>query len=212
MTGRKIKDSVEIVAEPWIGSPYYTDAEKFTFVFWSDESSFRRYFDELDLEVVIDLACGHGRHAELIQNKVGKLYLMDVLDENIAFCKNRLSKNQRIEFIKNDGCTFRPIEANSVTAIFCYDSMVHFSPDIVASYLADAYRVLKSHGLALFHHSNYAAQQDRHFGQNPHARNYMTFRLFQSFAEMAGLTIVKSEAIKWGNDPDLDRISLLRKD
>ncbi len=212
MTKGSIEESVEIVAKPWIDSPYYADAEKWMFIFWSEESLFRQYFDQLDLSVVIELACGHGRHAERILHKVGKLYLMDVLDENIAFCKNRMSKNQALVFIRNNGYTFQPIEPNSVTAIFCYDAMVHFSPDIVASYLIDAHRVLKSNGLALFHHSNHSAPQDRHYGQNPHARNHMTFELFQSIVSSAGLKIIKSEPIKWGDFPDLDRISLLRKD
>lgn len=212
MTERSIEESVEIVAQPWIGSRYYADAEKWMFLFWSKEFPFRRYFDQLDLSVVIELACGHGRHAENIQHRAGKLYLMDVLDENIAFCKNRMGNNQAIEFIKNNGYTFQPIETATVTAIFCYDAMVHFSPDIIASYCTDAHRVLKSGGLALFHHSNYPAPLDRHYGQNPHARNHMTFELFQSIVKSAGLKIVRSEAIKWADIPDLDRISLLQKD
>jgi ubiquinone/menaquinone biosynthesis C-methylase UbiE len=207
----KIEESVDIVARHWIDSPYYADAEKWTYLFWSDGCLFRQYFDQLDLDVVIELACGHGRHAEMIRSKVGKLYLIDFLEENIAFCRNRLAGNPHFEFIKNDGFSFRPIEANSVTSIFCYDAMVHFSSDIVGSYLADAHRVLKSQGLALFHHSNYAAPPDRHYGLNPHARNHMTKELFESLATSAGMSIVASQSMRWGTAPDLDRLSLLRK-
>jgi SAM-dependent methyltransferase len=206
-----IRASVDLVAEPWIGSPYYDEAEKWTFIFWDEGRIFRRFFDRLDLDSVIELACGHGRHAQIIQDKVGKLTLMDVLEENIVFCQRRLGSNPRLAFLKNDGHTFQPIEPDSVTAIFCYDAMVHFSPDIVASYVADAHRVLKPGGHALFHHSNYSAPLDRHYGQNPHARNHMTFELFQEIAEAGRMAIVASEAMPWGNVPDLDRLSLLRK-
>ena len=206
-----IKDSVDLVAEPWINSPYYGEAEQWTFIFWDEKFIFRQFFDRLDLTSVIELACGHGRHAEVIQNRVGQLYLIDVLAENVDFCKHRLGSNQRLTFLKNDGYTFQPIEPNSVTAIFCYDAMVHFSPDIVASYVSDAHRVLRSGGQALFHHSNYAAPLDRHYGLNPHARNHMTFELFRDIVDAAELTIVASKAILWGEDRDLDRVSLLRK-
>ena len=209
MTG-SIKESVDVVAEPWINSRYYDEAEKWTFIFWSEDRIFRRLFNKLDLDSVIELACGHGRHAEVVQHKVGTLRLMDVLDENIEFCKRRLGSNPKLEFVKNDGHTFQPVAANSVTSIFCYDAMVHFSPDIVASYVADAYRVLKPGGQVLLHHSNYDAPTDQHYGLNPHARNHMTYELFKSIAAAAGMTIVASEPIPWG-EPDLDRLSLLRK-
>ncbi len=207
-----IKASVDLVAEPWINSPYYGEAEQWTFIFWSQRSKFPQFFNQLDLDSVIELGCGHGRHAEVIQNKVGKLYLMDVLQENVEFCKRRLGSNQRLAFLKNDGHTFQPIEPNSVTAIFCYDAMVHFSPDIVASYISDAHRVLKPGGQALFHHSNYPAPLGQHYGQNPHARNHMTFELFLEFANAGSLSIVASKALRWGVHDDLDRVSLLRKD
>lgn len=89
--------------------------------------------------------------------------------------------------------------------------MVHFSPDIVQNYLKDAARILKPEGMGLFHHSNYAAPMDRHYGQNPHARNHMTKDLFAYFAAQAGLKVVESVVIDWSTSKDLDCVSLVRR-
>jgi hypothetical protein len=89
--------------------------------------------------------------------------------------------------------------------------MVHFSPEMVESYLQDSIRVLKPGGMALFHHSNYPAPLDRHYGQNPHARNHMTVELFAKLVQDAGLQLETSKTIKWGNEENLDAISLVRK-
>jgi len=63
--------------------------------------------------------------------------------------------------------------------------------------------------MALFHHSNYPAPLDRHYGQNPHSRNHMTQKLFTTYAEAAGLTVIESVVIPWGKEPDLDCITLV---
>lgn len=206
-----LKNSVETVARPWEASPYYARAEQWTHLFWDKDSKFRKLFDRLDLTAVVELACGHGRHAEQILKSSGKLYLVDVLEENILYCKQRFGDHSQLVYMQCNGYNFEPIESSSVTSIFSYDAMVHFSQDIVESYLKDAARILKPAGMALFHHSNYSAPAARSFGQNPHARNHMTYDLFQDLAQTAKLTVEASEAIDWGGVKSLDRITLLQK-
>jgi len=89
--------------------------------------------------------------------------------------------------------------------------MVHFRADVVGAYLADTHRILKAGGRALFHHSNYAENPDRSFGQNPHARAYMTPATFRTLADQAGLVILEDQTINWGGMPALDRVTLLEK-
>jgi hypothetical protein len=48
------------VGAAWRQSPYYDDAERWTILFWNDETPFRKFFDQLDLTTVLELACGHG--------------------------------------------------------------------------------------------------------------------------------------------------------
>jgi cyclopropane fatty-acyl-phospholipid synthase-like methyltransferase len=142
--------------------------------------------------------------------RADRLTLMDIHESNLEVCRDRLRMHADIICTRNNGYDFRPIADRSVTAIFCYDAMVHFSPDLVQSYLNDTKRVLTPGGMALFHHSNYAAPEDRPYGQNPHARNHMTFDLFCSYAASARLAVEKSEILDWGGVEKLDRLTLLR--
>jgi len=202
--------SVRTVGKAWKKSTYSADAEKWTFIFWNEDGPFRRMFEQLDMSAVLELACGHGRHAEQMADRTENLILMDIHESNMAACRERLNSYGHIRYIKNNGYDFRPVFDRALTAIFCYDAMVHFSPDLVQSYLNDAKRVLKPGGMMLLHHSNFSAPVGVPYGQNPHARNHMTFELFQSYASAAGLALEASEVLGWGGVKNLDRISLLR--
>jgi SAM-dependent methyltransferase len=214
-----LRHSIEVVKEAWIGSPYYEDAEKWTFFFWDERFIFRRYFDQLDVTRCAELACGHGRHAEqLLQrypDRVEALYCLDVLEENVAFTMKRIAMYRQAAVVLVSGCDFQPIASGTLTSIFSYDAMVHFSPDIVLSYLIDAHRVLAPGGRALFHHANLYApdtgKPGRHYGLNPNARNHMTLALLEFFAQEAGLRILQTEAMAWAEIPDTDRITLLER-
>lgn len=205
-----LKD-VAVVAEPWAGSSYYEDAERSTANFWADGSAFRSLFDRLNRGVLVDLAAGHGRHTAEAAKLAPRVYALDVLEENVAFCRARLADLPHVTCLRNDGFSFQPLEADTATGIYCYDAMVHFSPGIVEAYLQDAQRVLKPGGRGLFHHSNYPAPLDRHYGQNPHARNHMTQALFASLARDAGLTVIESQVMDWGREKALDCLTLVAK-
>jgi SAM-dependent methyltransferase len=202
---------VRIVAEPWAGSAYYENAEQWTYFFWQEGGVFRRLFNRLDTTSLVELAVGHGRHAERAAQLASKLCVIDVLAENIGASAKRLAAFNNVSYLHNDGFSYRPVADASVTGIYCYDAMVHFSPEIVAAYLQDTQRVLAPGGRAVFHHSNYAAPAERHYGQNPHARNHMTQALFSEFAARAGLTVSESVVIPWGKEVALDCVTLLEK-
>ena len=206
-----IEESVRTVGAAWKESPYYETAERWTHIFWDHSTPFRRLFDRLDLAATLELACGHGRHSEQIAARCGRLVLMDIHSENIEFCRSRLSHFANTEYYVNNGFNFHPLADQSLTSLFCYDAMVHFSPDIVRSYLLDTARILKPNGQALFHHSNYPAPENVSYGKNPHARNHMTQPLFCSFAREAHLAVVESIVIPWSNEPNLDCITLVQK-
>lgn len=201
---------VAAVGAAWANSRYYSDAERWTPMFWQADGSFRPMFDKLDLTSVIELACGHGRHAAQIATAAGHIIMVDIFEDNLEFCRERLGRHKNIEFLKGDGISY-PVPNECVTAIFCYDAMVHFSPDMVRAYLRDTYRVLVPGGKALFHHSNYAAPLDRPYGENPHARNHMTADLFSKFCSEAKLAILETRVINWGSSSDLDAITLIEK-
>lgn len=197
------------IGSDWIESPYYEDAEKWLHIFWDENSQFKRLFDQLELTHVLELACGHGRHGEKLRGKASKLTMMDINESNTEFCTQRFKNEKNFEVLKNNGIDFQPVPNNSITSIFCYDAMVHFDHKLVLSYLQDTKRILVPGGLALYHHSNYPNYNFQHYGQNPHARNYMTKELFKDYAAQSGLIIKEQIVIGWGYEKDLDCITLV---
>ena len=136
---------------------------------------------------------------------------MDIHPANLDFCRTRLQRFDNVSFTVNSGFDFRPIEDGTASAIFCYDAMVHFNPDIVESYVIDTARVLRPSGLALYHHSNYSGAQNERYTKNPHGRNVMSQAEFCGLAARAGLQVVESFPIHWGGMPDLDCVTLVLK-
>lgn len=210
-TSKQLENSAALVAAPWANSAYYSNAERWTHLFWKDGTLFRRLFDEMDLSSALELSCGYGRHSEIVARMTRELTLVDMYDANLDHCRDRLRSHQSVQFIKGNGYSFEPVASESITAIYCYDSMVHFSPDLVESYLKDAARILRPGGMALFHHSNFPAPLDRHYGRNPHSRNHMTKELFASLATKAGLLIRESVVTSWGGVDNLDCVSLVQR-
>lgn len=206
-----LENSVQIVGEPWKSSAYYDDAEAWTWVFWDPTHPFRPCFDRLDLGHVIELACGRGRHSEIAAGLASHMTLIDIHQENLDACRERLSAFDNVDYICNDGYDYRPVQDGAATSIFCYDAMVHFSADLIESYLTDSARVLAPGGMALFQHSNYMSDSTQHYGLNPCARNLMTLERFAGLAGAAGLDVVQSRTLDWGGFTDLDGLTLLRK-
>ena len=83
-----LAQSVEVVADPWKQSTYYDDAERWTFIFWSEDHPFYPLFKLLDSTAVLELACGHGRHSEIVAERSSQLTVMDVHEQNIEYCRH----------------------------------------------------------------------------------------------------------------------------
>jgi SAM-dependent methyltransferase len=215
MVEGRIERSVDNVAKFWHADPYYDRAENSDWLvgFWDPDNirfPFRRMFNTLDLNVTLELAVGHGRHAAQIIDRVPKLILMDVVQENVAFCKQRFAGRENVACVQNKGADFRPVPDAALTSIYCYDAMVHFEYDVVLSYVADTARVLAPGGRALYHHSNLDAFPGRDHRKNPGGRNFMSQALFLHAASIAGLTVVESVPMDW-DAPFTDCLSLLEK-
>jgi cyclopropane fatty-acyl-phospholipid synthase-like methyltransferase len=207
----KLLTEVDIVKKPWELSPFYEEAERWTFVFWNDGTPFYEQFKKLDLTHVVELGCGWGRHSEIIAKRAKYLTLVDVFESNLSKCRQRLSSYENVKYILGNGYDYTGIDDNSVTAIISYDTMVHFSMDLMFSYLKDTSRILKQNGLALYHHSNFRGPGADHYGKNPGARNIMDFDLFVSVCQNVGLRVMDSQQLNWGGIQNLDRLTLLCK-
>ncbi len=207
-----LRRSAEASSKPFVDSTYYGEAEKWTPYWWDGRLAFRGFFDRLDLEFVIELSSGYGRHAEYSAKLCKHLVLMDVIGRNLKICRVRLGERfPHLAFVHNNGYDFQPVGDGTASAIYCYDSMVHFSADLVASYLTDTLRVLRPGGRALYHHSNYPGPQLAHFGQHPHARQCMTQEAFCHLARERGLRVVENVIIPWGEVEALDCITMVER-
>ena len=143
-------------------------------------------------------------------HKAGKVTLVDILEENIAACRNRFQTEQNISYYRNNGYNLEKLASEEYTALFCYDAMVHFEMMDIYEYLKDIYRVLVPGGMAVLHHSNNTADYKASFANAPNGRSFMSKELFAYLAYRAGFEVVEQEVIDWGVQ-NLDCISLVRK-
>ena len=213
--GGSVAQLAQNEAKVWDKSVYYDGAEKWTTLFWNPKGQFLRLFERLDLSCTLELACGHGRHSEHLLATYGdgikRLYMTDILSSNVQHCMVRIGPNAITSFFINNGVDFHPIADNSLSAIFCYDAMVHFNKEVVRAYLNDAARVLKPGGKALFHHSNYSAKSTTPFHSNPQSRAYMSATLFREYGEEAKLIVLEQSIFPWGGVENLDALTLVQK-
>lgn len=192
---------------------YYSKAEEKENIdiFWGKNSSFYKMFQKMNIERIIELACGQGRHVPWYIKDAKKIVLVDILDKNIELCKERFQGEEKIEYCINSGYDFRNLPSGFFTALFSYDAMVHFEMLDIFQYLKETERVLCRGGRALFHHSNNISNYKVTFATGKHGRNYMSRDLFAYLANRAGLIILEQKEIDWGGEKKLDCITLVEK-
>ncbi|NLL75912.1 MAG: methyltransferase domain-containing protein [Clostridiales bacterium] len=189
---------------------YFIEAENRLDFFWGEKSYFLKYFKQLDLTNVVELACGHGRHVGKYKGNAQNIILVDILNDNIEYCKNRFADETKISYYTNSGYDLSEIKTESQTALFTYDAMVHFEMLDIFNYLKETRRILKNGGMALFHHSNNTENYKVTFATGTGGRNYMSKDLFAHLCNRAGLDIVEQEIIDFVA-PGLDCITLVKK-
>lgn len=178
--------------------------------FWGEDSIFYKMFKKLDLDNVIELAAGRGRHVRMYEQEAKHIVLVDILQKNIDFCKERFKDNIKIDYYCNNGYNLSDLNDDEYSALFTYDAMVHFEMMDIFKYLNDIHRVLKRGGMALFHHSNNASNYKNAFANAVGGRSYMSKDLFAYLSYRAGFDVIEQHVIDWG-EKDLDCLSLVIK-
>src|SRR5262249_47533525 len=88
----------------WKQSPYYDMVEGFMDACWSE--TIWPMVSDCDFSVVVDLAAGHGRNSEKLRRVAGRVHVVDIVAENVEFCRRRFAGDARFEFHLCDGKTF----------------------------------------------------------------------------------------------------------
>lgn len=194
---------------------YFASHESVFFmnIFWAEDSIFYRLFQKLNLESVVELACGRGRHVERYIDRADKIVLVDILQGNIDFCKERYEGKKNVEYYVNNGYDLAELQSDSYTGIFSYDAMVHFELMDIANYLMESYRILKKGGRGLFHHSNNHSDPRVSFDSfgNSDGRSFMSKEIFAHLAYRAGFKVLEQHVIDWSGVSGLDCVTLLEK-
>lgn len=98
---------------------------------------FNKMLRQLDLDNVIELAAGRGRHVPMYEQKANHIVLVDILQKNIDFCKERFKGNEKIAYYCNNGYNLSEPNDNEYSTLFTYDAMVHFEMMDIFEYLKD---------------------------------------------------------------------------
>jgi ubiquinone/menaquinone biosynthesis C-methylase UbiE len=201
------------IGETWSQAAYYETHEQDHFMdfFWKEGCVFKRMFDTLTPDNILELACGHGRHVPRYQHLAKKITLVDINQSNIDFCRNRFAGNDKILCIVNNGTDLQDVPSESVTAVFSYDAMVHFEMTDVMQYIQEFSRILRSGGRALIHHSNNSGNPGGNPMWHPHWRNFMSLDIVTYAASRANFTIIEQQTLRWGEINNVDGVTLMQK-
>ncbi len=190
---------------------YFNKVEPKAERFWIEQSRYRRFFNQMNHDTVVEIACGKGRHTAIAAPLCGTIWATDTSVDAIEECKARFkdTPNVRVALVSGDS-GLAMIDSGSITAVFSYDAMVHFEMLTVASYLAEISRILRQRGRALLHHSNYGENPEGKFTDNPGWRNFMTMDIMRYLASRNNLKVVKHRIMNW-KAPKTDALTLLER-
>lgn len=206
------------IAALWLreGSPdwdYFQRASSPMIVerFWGGGSQFAELFSCLDPMVLLEIACGQGRHTEQAAKHSRRVLALEASPDALAIARRRLQGFDHVEFLLTpDGRTIPGVPDSTCTAVFSYDSFPHFEIISIHYYLCEVERVLIAGGRALLQISNNATVDDGLVLSSRSWRNYMTEPLFRHLANRAGLRVLEHRVISFVYE-ESDALVLLEK-
>lgn len=195
MEDSRLTRAVDEVAKDWKRAAYYDDAESAIDQQW--KTLIWPKIKHCSFDVVVDLAAGHGRNSRKLLEHARKLYVVDVNEENVSFCRSRFAGQPNVVVFRNNGYSLWPIEDQTVSLLYCFDAMVHFDSDVIRNYLTDIFRVLQDGGHAFLHHSNMSANPTGSHRDTPGWRHFMTKELMAHWAHKAGFVVESQQVFDW---------------
>jgi ubiquinone/menaquinone biosynthesis C-methylase UbiE len=187
------------------------DSEEWTRAFWKEDGRYRRLFDQLTIDRLVEIACGQGRHSMKVVDRCQQLWLIDSSVDAIEEVKQRFKDHRHAQAIlTRDGLSLPGVPDGIATAVFSFDAMVHFELMTIAAYIQETARVLRPGGRGLFHHSNYSDNPTGQVDENPGWRNFMTTDVMAHLLSRAGLKILEQVTFD-RSSPNGDALTLFEK-
>ena len=197
---------------PDLWNDYFRDAVRFIDEQW--EQIIWPLIAQFDFSAVVELAPGAGRNTAKLCPLSGILYAVDLNDYALRQCKQYVEAKcpdtaSRVRYVRNDGKQLAAIPDGTITAIYSWDSAVHFDRSVLQSYIAEFARVLKPGGKGFVHHSDLGDRADKDIDRNPHLRSNMSAELFARYCKASGLEVVVQREIPWSGI--VDCVTVFRK-
>jgi ubiquinone/menaquinone biosynthesis C-methylase UbiE len=163
---------------------------------------------------ILEIACGHGRWTQYLQEQCDELTAVDLSPTAVDACRKKFAGCPHVKFAVTDGKSLDMVADQSIDFIFSFDSLVHADESILNAYLGQFARILKKDGAAFIHHSN-SAEFSRftniqttsrvryllhrlHLLENPHLRDFsVSAEKVQRMAQDHGLTCIGQEINTW---------------
>ncbi|MCS3769177.1 ubiquinone/menaquinone biosynthesis C-methylase UbiE [Aeromonas hydrophila] len=195
---------------------YYKSAELATLAQFNKfiKPVIEQWDKELDYSNVLDFACGEGRIAELMLERCQHLQLIDASTKAVDFCRERFAKYPHVQ-VQCNAAGVLPQADGSLSLVYSWDAMVHFSYKSLDFYLCEFSRVLQSNGHVFIHHSNLATLSDQMrvldlWSLNIGGRSNISKDDISFIAKHHGFEVIGQTVINWGVE-NMDCISVLRK-
>jgi ubiquinone/menaquinone biosynthesis C-methylase UbiE len=178
--------------------PYFEEAEglfeqQWTEIIWP-------LIHDFDFTTILELSPGGGRNTERLSTLTSQLIAVDYRQNALNQTRARLGTSRNgceITYHRNNGSDLQMVPDDSVTAIYCWDSAVHFERSVILSYIGEFSRVLRQGGSGFLHHSALGDVAHKDIKRNPGWRSNVSKELVAEACEANGLTVVLQQPVPW---------------
>lgn len=147
---------------------------------------------------IVEIGPGAGRFSEALAERAERLVLVDVTDEALRRCRERLGERMGVQYVRTDGASLPGVPSEGADLVWSFEAFVHMLPVDVAAYVGEIARVLRPGGRAVIQH---AGRFDRSGWRAP-----MSAELFARLAQERGLEVESQQT--WGTYRDVISVLL----
>ena len=146
-----------------------------------------------DFAQVLELSPGGGRNTVRLCEVANSIVAVDYNAYALDKCRAKLGNEYLgcvLDYRKNNGFDLRMIPTNSVTAIYCWDSVVHFEKSVLDSYIREFSRILAVGGRGFLNHSTLGNAAQNNIKNNLGWRSNVSKVFAAQSCKSAGLAIL----------------------